>query len=115
MKGDPEERAIAVGRYIAGTGATVRAAAVVFGVSKSTIWKDQARLRRTSPGLWAEVQAVVQKNKAERHLRGGRAGAVPAGADGAGPEQSRAPPAGRRGHPPEIFAQITCVVPSITV
>ena len=67
MKGDPEERAIAVGRYIAGTGATVRAAAVVFGVSKSTIWKDQARLRRTSPGLWAEVQAVVQKNKAERH------------------------------------------------
>lgn len=50
MKGDPEERAIAVGRYIAGTGATVRAAAVVFGVSKSTIWKDQARLRRTSPG-----------------------------------------------------------------
>ena len=73
MKGDPEERAIAVGRYIAGTGATVRAAAVVFGVSKSTIWKDQARLRRTSPGLWAEVQAVVQKNKAERHLRGGEA------------------------------------------
>ena len=69
MKGDPEERAIAVGRYIAGTGATVRAAAVVFGVSKSTIWKDQARLRRTSPGLWAEVQ----KNKAERHLRGGEA------------------------------------------
>ena len=34
MKGDPEERAIAVGRYIAGTGATVRAAAVVFGEQK---------------------------------------------------------------------------------
>lgn len=49
MKGDPEERAIAVGRYIAGTGATVRAAAVVFGVSKSTIWKDQARLRPHKP------------------------------------------------------------------
>ena len=55
MKGDPEERAIAVGRYIAGTGATVRAAAVVFGVSKSTIWKDQARLRRTSPGSRART------------------------------------------------------------
>ena len=62
MKGDPEERAAAVGRYIA-----------VFGVSKSTIWKDQHRLRRQNPGLWAEVQAVVQKNKAERHLRGGEA------------------------------------------
>ena len=59
MKGDPEERAAAVGRYIVESGATVRAAAAVFGVSKSTIW--------------AEVQAVVQKNKAERHLRGGEA------------------------------------------
>ena len=71
MKGDPEERAAAVGRYIVESGATVRAAAAVFGVSKSTIWKDQHRLRRQNPGLWAEVQAVVQKNKAERHLRGG--------------------------------------------
>ena len=41
MKGDPEERAVAVGRYIVRSGATVRAAAAVFGVSKSTIWKDQ--------------------------------------------------------------------------
>ena len=65
MKGDPEERAAAVGRYIAESGATVRAAAAVFGVSKSTIWKDQHRLRRQNPG--------VQKNKAERHLRGGEA------------------------------------------
>lgn len=73
MKGDPEERAVAVGRYIVRTGATVRAAAVVFGVSKSTIWKDQTRLRHTHPGLWAEVQTVVQRNKAERHLRGGEA------------------------------------------
>ena len=52
MKGDPEERAAAVGRYIVESGATVR---------------------RQNPGLWAEVQAVVQKNKAERHLRGGEA------------------------------------------
>ena len=73
MKGDPEERAVAVGRYIVRSGATVRAAAAVFGVSKSTIWKDQARLRHTNPGLWAEVQTVVQRNKAERHLRGGEA------------------------------------------
>ena len=71
MKGDPEERAAAVGRYIVRSGATVRAAAAVFGVSKSTIWKDQSRLRHTHPGLWAEVQTVVQRNKAERHLRGG--------------------------------------------
>ena len=73
MKGDPEERALAVGRYLAGSGATVRTAAKVFGVSKSTIWKDQMRLRRLSPGLWGEVRKVLLKNKAERHLRGGEA------------------------------------------
>lgn len=73
MKGDPEERAVAVGRYLVRSGATVRAAARVFGVSKSTIWKDQTKLRRLNPGLWAEVRKVLQKNKAERHLRGGEA------------------------------------------
>ena len=73
MKGDPEERAVAVGRYIVRTGATVRAAAEVFGVSKSTVWKDQARLRSRDPGLWGEVRQVMLKNKAERHLRGGEA------------------------------------------
>lgn len=73
MKGDPEERALEVGRYLVRSGATVRAAAAVFGVSKSTIWKDQARLRHRDPGLWAEVRAVLLKNKAERHLRGGEA------------------------------------------
>ena len=73
MKGDPEERALAVGRYLAGSGATVRTAAKVFGVSKSTIWKDQMRLRRLSPGLWREVRKVLLKNKAERHMRGGEA------------------------------------------
>lgn len=73
MKGDPEERAVAVGRYLVRSGATVRAAAGVFGVSKSTIWKDQTRLRKLNPGLWREVRQVLLKNKAERHLRGGEA------------------------------------------
>lgn len=73
MKGDPEERALAVGEYLVNSGATVRAAARVFGVSKSTVWKDQARLRRLNPGLWSDVRKVLQKNKAERHLRGGEA------------------------------------------
>ena len=71
--GDADERAVEIGRYIVRSGATVRATAVVFGVSKSTVWKDQTRLRRQSPALWREVQQVLQKNKAERHLRGGEA------------------------------------------
>lgn len=37
MKGDPEQRAVRLGEYIAAHGATVRAAAEVFGCSKSTV------------------------------------------------------------------------------
>ena len=66
MKGDADERAVEVGRYIVQHGTTVRATAAVFGVSKSTVWKDQTRLRRQCPALWREVQLVLQKNKAER-------------------------------------------------
>ena len=51
MKGDPEERAVQIGRYLVQSGATVRAAAQVFGVSKSTVWKDQCRLQHLAPGL----------------------------------------------------------------
>ena len=74
MKGDPEQRAILLGKYIAEHGATVRAAAAAFGYSKSTVHKDvSTRLRSLSPALYAEVKAVLAKNKAERHLRGGAA------------------------------------------
>ena len=74
MKGDPEQRAILLGEYIAEHGATVRAAAAAFGYSKSTVHKDvSTRLRSLSPALYAEVKAVLAKNKAERHLRGGYA------------------------------------------
>ena len=40
MKGNPEERAIALGQFVVETGATVRSAAQKFGVSKSTVHKD---------------------------------------------------------------------------
>lgn len=74
MRGDPEQRAILLGEYIVQHRATVRAAAAAFGVSKSTVHKDvSVRLRRQSPGLWAEVQAILAVNKAQRHLRGGAA------------------------------------------
>ncbi len=74
MKGDPEQRAILLGEYIAQNGATVRAAACAFGCSKSTVHKDvSSRLKSLSPALFAQVKAVLERNKAERHLRGGRA------------------------------------------
>ena len=37
MKGQPEERAIALAEYMVATGATVRQAAAKFGISKSTV------------------------------------------------------------------------------
>ena len=74
MKGDPEQRAIQLGEYIAAHRTTVRAAAAVFGCSKSTVHKDVAvRLRTLQPELFRQVRAVLARNKAERHLRGGAA------------------------------------------
>ena len=74
MKGDPEQRAVLLGEYIVQHSATVRSTAAVFGLSKSTVHKDvSARLRTVSPGLFIQVRAVLARNKAERHLRGGAA------------------------------------------
>lgn len=74
MKNDLEQRAVRLAEYIVENGATVRAAAKKFGVSKSTVHKDLTeRLERMNPSLYIEAKAVLEKNKAERHLRGGEA------------------------------------------
>lgn len=72
MKGNIEERACALADYIIEYRATVRAAAGKFGVSKSTVHKDlQERLPALNQGLYRQVKAVLDENKAERHIRGG--------------------------------------------
>lgn len=69
-----EERTLLEGRYIALTGATVRATAEKFGVSKSTVHKDVTeRLSSLDGILFQDVKAVLEKNLAERHIRGGEA------------------------------------------
>ena len=74
MKGMIEERAIELGKYVVETKATVRQAAKVFGVSKSTVHKDLTeRLPRIHPGLYAQVRQVLNINMAQRHIRGGQA------------------------------------------
>lgn len=74
MKGLPEERAAELARYIIQNNATVRQAAAKFGISKSTVHKDVTdRLRLTNHRLYEEVKAVLDENKAERHIRGGMA------------------------------------------
>ena len=74
MKGNPEERAIALGEYITANNATVRSAAKAFGISKSTVHKDVTeRLAQVNPSLAAETRKVLDVNKSERHIRGGLA------------------------------------------
>ena len=69
-----EERAIAVAQYIIETEDTVRGAAKKFGISKSSIHKDVSqRLLNINYPLAMEVRKVLDKNKAERHIRGGLA------------------------------------------
>ncbi len=68
------DRAEILGKYIIDTGATVRAAAKVFKISKSTVHKDVTeRLLRINRELYKQVKAVLEKNKSERHIRGGLA------------------------------------------
>ncbi len=74
MKGYIEERAVEIANYIIETNTTVRETAKVFGVSKSTVHKDVTeRLPKINPQIAKDVKNVLDKNKAERHLRGGLA------------------------------------------
>ncbi len=74
MNRNMKTRAKELGLYVLETGATVRAAAAHFGVSKSTVHKDLTqRLGQWDPPLSAAVRQVLDKNKQERHIRGGLA------------------------------------------
>ena len=74
MNTDIEERCIMVANYIAEEKATVRSAALHFGVSKSTVHKDVAeRLKYINRRLYDEVKKILKENKEERHIRGGMA------------------------------------------
>jgi len=74
MKDYIEDRVKRIADYVLGHNATVRQAAKSFGTSKSTVHKDMTeRLSTISPLIAREVAKVLQKNKEERHIRGGNA------------------------------------------
>lgn len=69
-----EERATELAQYIIDSKDTVRGAAKKFGISKSTVHKDiSERLKKINPSLALQVRKILDKNKAERHIRGGMA------------------------------------------
>ena len=74
MKQTTEERACELAVYMIETGATVRATAQRFGISKSTVHKQLTqRLRQCNYTLYLQVREILDKNKRERHIRGGMA------------------------------------------
>jgi len=74
LKDYMEKRAIELAEYIVENGATVRDAAKNFNVSKSTVHKDVGlRLRDINRCLYIKVKDVLERNKSERHIRGGMA------------------------------------------
>ena len=66
------ERVIKEAQYIIETNSTVRAAALHFDISKSTVHKDVTeRLKTIDKQLYKEVRKVLNTNLSERHIRGG--------------------------------------------
>lgn len=66
------ERSVCIGNYVVKNKSTVREAAKIFNVSKSTVHKDITD-RIDSPILKEEIKEILEKNKEERHIRGGEA------------------------------------------
>ena len=74
MKDYIEERAVEIAHYIIETKATVRQTAKKFGISKSTVHKDVTeRLKNINSVYYFRVKRILEKNKSERHIRGGMA------------------------------------------
>ena len=74
MNDSLEDRARELAVYIIETGATVRAAAKYFHISNATVHKDLSqRLPLVNPLLYRQVRLILDRNKQERHIRGGMA------------------------------------------
>ena len=74
MQTDMEVRSRRLAEYVIEHRGTVRSAAAHFGVSKSTVHKDlRERLPLLDSALYRQVQAILEENKAQRHIRGGMA------------------------------------------
>lgn len=68
------ERCVILGTYIVKNNETVRGTAAKFGISKSTVHQDiTSKLPEINSELYERVKLVLDKNKQERHIRGGAA------------------------------------------
>ncbi len=69
-----KERCVIIASYMLENNLTVRAVAKRFGISKSTVHKDVTQnLKSIHPELYKRIRGLLEKNKQERHIRGGEA------------------------------------------
>ena len=69
-----KERCVIIASYMLENESTVRAVAKKFGISKSTVHKDVTQnLKMVNIELYHKIHDLLEKNKQERHLRGGEA------------------------------------------
>ncbi len=69
-----KERCVILATHLIENNSTVRAVAAKFSISKSTVHKDITQnLKKINKPLYEEVKKILEKNKSERHLRGGEA------------------------------------------
>jgi len=69
-----KDRCVLLANYLIEHQTTVRGVASHFDISKSTVHKDITQtLKRVNPALYNEAKAILDRNKRERHLRGGEA------------------------------------------
>jgi len=74
MKDYIRKRVLDICQHILESKNTVRQAAIVFNVSKSTVHKDMIeRLPLINKKMANKVRVILEENKAERHIRGGEA------------------------------------------
>ena len=74
MDESTQQRCLNLARYMLTKRATVRQTAAAFGLSKSSVHKDMTvRLPKMDAPLARQVSALLEYNKAVRHLRGGEA------------------------------------------
>ena len=69
-----KDRCELLAEYLVENNETVRGVAQKFSISKSTVHKDVTMcLKDVNPQLYESVKKVLEKNKSERHIRGGEA------------------------------------------
>lgn len=74
MNQSTDTRACQIAVYMIETSGTVRSVAQKFGISKSTVHKIiSEKLPHISPQLYSQIRQLLDRNKSERHIRGGMA------------------------------------------